>query len=186
MSPPQKEQSDEALMAAYARDTDRSAFDEIFRRYSGIVMAIMRRGYRSTEDARDLVQQTFLQVHRARADFREGQPLKPWLLTIARNVLRDRIRYERRRPPGLPLEEGFGGHMTRPEDGAEHQVARNEDLKHALATLPRGLQDLLQARFFAQESYESIAARLSISKAAAKVRVHRAVAALRRVMTESG
>jgi RNA polymerase sigma-70 factor, ECF subfamily len=60
--------SDEELMAAYVTG-DASAFSEIVRRYAPVLERFMRRGLYQSEDAEDLVQQTFLQVHRARKDF---------------------------------------------------------------------------------------------------------------------
>ena len=79
-------------MGAYQRG-DHGAFEELFARYAALVTGYMRRGYRSEHDAQDLTQQTFLHLHRGRHDYRAGAPLRPWLMTIARNVLRDRIRH---------------------------------------------------------------------------------------------
>jgi len=76
--------SDEELMAAYVGG-DTSAFDEIFRRYSGMVIGFMRKGYLSLADAEDLMQQVFLQLHRARRDFRPGALLRTLLTELPRN-----------------------------------------------------------------------------------------------------
>ena len=63
--------SDEELMAAYIKGEE-SAFRVLFERHSPMLLRVMRHQLRRPEDARDLVQQTFLQLHRSRFDFREG------------------------------------------------------------------------------------------------------------------
>ena len=66
--------SDEALMAAY-QGGDAAALRELFRRHGGALLRMFQRDLARPE-AEDLVQQTFLQLHRARADYRVGAPLR--------------------------------------------------------------------------------------------------------------
>ena len=61
-------------------------------------MRAMLRELYVREEANDLVQQTFLQLHRARVDFDPGQKLKPWVFTIAMNLKREYFRRKKRRP----------------------------------------------------------------------------------------
>jgi len=68
--------SDEELMAAYIAG-DKAAFRELFRRYAPLLQRAMARDLRSPEEANDLVQQTFLHLHRSRLDFEPGRKLKP-------------------------------------------------------------------------------------------------------------
>src|SRR4051812_11239165 len=89
--------SDEDLMAAYVKG-DVAAFRTLFDRHSPVLLRVMRHHLRRPEDARDLVQQTFLQLHRSRHDFRDGAKLKPWLFTIAMNLKREYFRRAGRRP----------------------------------------------------------------------------------------
>jgi DNA-directed RNA polymerase specialized sigma24 family protein len=89
--------SDEQLMAAYVAG-DGAAFRVIFERYAPVLMRAMLRELYVREEANDLVQQTFLQLHRARADFDAGQKLKPWIFTIAMNLKREYFRRKKRRP----------------------------------------------------------------------------------------
>ena len=74
-------------MEAYVAG-DAAAFRLIFERYAPLLMRTMLRELYVREEANDLVQQTFLQLHRARADFDAGQKLKPWIFTIALNLKR--------------------------------------------------------------------------------------------------
>src|SRR6516162_1710969 len=95
-------ESDEALMERYKRG-DRAAISELVHRYAPLLLRVMLHQVRAREDAYDLVQQTFLQLHRSKGDFQSGAQLRPWLLTIAVNV---RHRYFRRTAvrEELPLE----------------------------------------------------------------------------------
>src|SRR4051794_26555021 len=78
--------SDEELMAAYI-DGDAAAFRGLFERHAAVLYRLARRRLNSDDDARDVVQQTLLQMHRARNDFRRGSRLRPWLFTIAMNLV---------------------------------------------------------------------------------------------------
>ena len=76
--PPQDpEVSDEELIAAHVRG-DASAFGQLYGRYVKPLLRLMVRAPRSSEEARDLVQQTFLQLHRARADYDASRRFRPW------------------------------------------------------------------------------------------------------------
>ena len=89
-------------MAAYL-DGDRAAFDALFSRYAPRLRQMLGRRIARGEDVADVVQQTFLQLHRARKDFRVDAKLRPWLYTIALNLSRQYFRRQGRRP-----ETGLG------------------------------------------------------------------------------
>jgi RNA polymerase sigma-70 factor (ECF subfamily) len=81
--------TDEALMARYV-EGDQRAFNELFRRYQPLLERLLRPGL--SADAKDVVQQTFLNLHRARGTFIHGSAFRPWLLTIAFNLKRQHFR----------------------------------------------------------------------------------------------
>jgi RNA polymerase sigma-70 factor (ECF subfamily) len=169
--------SDEELMVAYAAG-DGAAFDTLFDRYAGLVLGYMRRGYLSRTDAQDLAQQTFLQLHRARRDYKAGAPLRPWLMTIARNVKRDHFRKQSRRDVMAPLLEDLGRSDVRFERGDLREL-----LGRAIERLPKTLGIVVRARWLEERSYDEIGRELGISPGAAKVRAHRACRALRTILT---
>jgi len=175
------EQSDERLMAAHTAG-DAGAFETLYARYGGRVFGRMRRGTGSIADARDLTQQVFLQLHRARRDYDPGQPFRPWLMTIARNVLRDHLRRMRHRLPVLPLVDEPVA--TRPS-GTERVEVR-EALHDALAELDPGLQFVIRAYWLEQRSHASIARELGLTSGAVRVRAHRAYRALRSILRSKG
>src|SRR5688500_5470287 len=83
--------SDEELMAAHTGG-DADAFAQLYRRYAQPLLRLMLRQQRFDEEALDLVQQTFLQVHRARADYDPNRRFRPWLYAIALNLSREAMR----------------------------------------------------------------------------------------------
>jgi RNA polymerase sigma factor (sigma-70 family) len=169
--------SDEQLMTAYVAG-DQGAFRELFARYGSLLSRVVRAQGASVEEARDLVQQTFLQLHRARRDYREGDPLRPWLFTIAYNLCRDRWRILGRRRE-VPIEEAPP--PIDPATPADHlyQQRRAELLRAALATLSGDQRRVVEMHWFAGIPLPEVATALGISLSAAKVRAHRAYQRLR-------
>jgi RNA polymerase sigma-70 factor (ECF subfamily) len=71
-------------MSRYAEGHD-AAFGEVFNVLSPRLLAFLRRLCGSPELAHDLVQETFLRMHRARGSFVPGSAVVPWAYAIARN-----------------------------------------------------------------------------------------------------
>jgi RNA polymerase sigma factor (sigma-70 family) len=169
--------SDEQLMAAYVGG-DQSAFRQLFARYAPLLARVARGKVASDEEGRDLVQQTFLQLHRARNDYRAGEPLRPWLLTIAYNLIRDRWRAVGRRREE-PLEQAPPQiDADTPADVLQRR-RRAERLHVALATLSPDQRQVVELHWFGGIPLPEVAATLGVSLSAVKVRAHRAYMRLR-------
>lgn len=78
-------------MARYAAGDD-TAFSELYDEVAPRVLAFLLRKTRDRERAEDLMQQTFLQIHRARGRFIPGSPVMPWAIAIARRLTIDEQR----------------------------------------------------------------------------------------------
>jgi RNA polymerase sigma factor (sigma-70 family) len=110
--------SDERLVGAAKRGHER-AFEAIFDRYHGSLLAFCRHILGSREDAEDVLQHTFAAAFQALPHNDQPSHLKPWLYTIARNraftILRDR-----REEPVEEMEPGVtAGVAAEVEDRAE-------------------------------------------------------------------
>ena len=169
--------TDEQLMAAYLSG-DRTAFEALFQRYAPILAGYFQRHGRPAEDSRDLVQQTFLHLHRARFDFKRGEPLRPWLFTIARNSLLDHCRRQTRRPEQLA---DVDAHAAPPQHAASGILQRERTLAldRALARLSQRERALLDAHWVDERSFEEIAKRDGTHSTTLRVRAHRACVRLR-------
>ena len=93
---PPAEVADQALITA-AQKGDRAAFAEIVRRHQSSVFGYLRTRVLQTSDAEDLTQEVFLRCYVNQARFDSAAAVRPWLLGIARNLLREHARKVRRR-----------------------------------------------------------------------------------------
>jgi RNA polymerase sigma factor (sigma-70 family) len=175
--------SDEELMAAYVAG-DSAAFEELFRRYAPALLRVIGRQLSSPGEAHDLVQQTFLQLHRARRDFKPGARLRPWIFTIALNLKREHFRRLRRRPEA-PLElDGRNDPATPPvsPERAENERA----VRRALDQLPPDHREVIVLHWFEGLSFPEVSAIVGASVSAVKVRAHRGYVALRKLLADTG
>ncbi|MBL4848273.1 MAG: sigma-70 family RNA polymerase sigma factor [Planctomycetes bacterium] len=169
-------------MARYqAGDTE--AFQELYRRYAPRLQGLMRRSLFRQEEAADLVQQTFLHLHRARNDFRTGALLRPWLFTIALNLKRKHFRTVARRPASELGEIDPAGN----DPGPGSPLERSEEqaaVREALAKLPAGTREVIELHWFEGLPFAEVAQTVGASLSAVKVRAHRGYKALRELLAD--
>lgn len=168
--------SDEELMARY-KAGDHEAFVALFRRYAPRLLQVMRYRLPRREDAHDLVQQTFLQLHRARADFRADALLRPWLLTIALNLKRRHLR--RLRHPETTLDEVAMTDLIW-ELGSEDDVR----VRALIERLPSDQRKVIVLHWMEGRTFAEVANAVGASLSAVKVRAHRGYAAIRDALRE--
>lgn len=167
--------SDEELMLAH-RGGDPSAFRELFERHAAPLARLMLRDLYVREEANDLVQQAFLQLHRARFDFDPKQRLKPWLYTIALNLKRELFRRKKRRPELLTGDANDDvGVAPREQERTEARRAVN----WALEQVPADQREVIELHWFGGLSFPEVGEVLGITPTAAKVRAHRGYVRLR-------
>lgn len=172
-------------MAAYVAG-DAAAFRLLFERYALVLYRMVRRRLGSDEDARDLVQQTLLHMHRARNDFRRDSRLRPWLFTIAMNLVREHYRRKGRRPE-QPLDLDAPPGRDKPRDFAPEPGESSERLarvRAALESLPEQQREVIELHWFEDSPYEEIARIVGASVAAVRVRAHRGYERLRKILPE--
>jgi len=168
-------------MEAYLRG-DHAAFRELFDRYSAQVLRMTRRHLGSDDQAREVVQQTFFQLHAARNDFRQGARLRPWLLTIAMNLVREHWRRQKRRKMTSLDPETRAA--PAPERGPIEAQQRVEMLRAALATLPDSQREVVELHWFQELPFAEVARIVGTSEGAVRVRAHRAYARLKELLAE--
>ena len=158
------------------------AFESLYRALAPSLRGYLAALVRNSALADDLLQETFLQIHRARHTFDPEFPLEPWAYAIARHVqAMDRRRRERRgrlevAPPEGLEEPGLPDH--------EAGVAARQELGHALGALTPQRREALLLHHFWGMTFREIGARLGIATGAAKLRAGRGAAALRSSLKE--
>jgi RNA polymerase sigma factor (sigma-70 family) len=178
---PEAGTSDEDLMAAYVRG-DRPSFLALFERWGPRLRHLFVRGGLRGDDADDLVQQTFFQLHRARNDFRAGSALRPWIYTIALNLRRQFMRRAGRKPEHELDEQNAPPAEARDADAAidSHHV------RAALLSLPDAQREVIMLHWFQGLSFREVAEVVGATPTAVKVRAHRGYAKLRAHLEAAG
>jgi RNA polymerase sigma-70 factor, ECF subfamily len=184
MPTPLHEQPDELLMVAYVAGgpAGQAALATLYRRHSPALAGYLRRGLKTPADADELVQETFLQLHRARFDYDPAQPLRPWLWTIALNLKREMFRKKLRRP--LELLDDMDNPPEQVEPPFDHEQAESDvRVREALGQLPLDQQEVIQLHWFEGFSFPEIAPLVGASLSAVKVRAFRGYERLRKTLT---
>ena len=169
-------------MSAYVAG-DRRAFERLFALLAPRVHGFFVRCFGSTDVADDLLQTTFLKLHRARASYSLDRPLKPWLFTIAAGVRRDELRRRYRLPPHvgeLELEQAEAlqsGRVPLPDTSAGTQI---DAVRAAVNHLPESQRTVLHLHLHEELTFEEIAEALGTSPGAVRVRASRAYERLRK------
>lgn len=166
-------------LARAARRGEREAFERLVRETAPAVHALALRLLGNEHDARDAVQETYLRAYRSIGRFRSEAAVTTWLYRIAANCCATQLR---RRRVALPLEAAGeladDAHDGDPEAVAARSAERDR-LATALARLPDPLRAVVVLHDVYELGHEAIAAELKISRAASKVRLHRARRRLR-------
>jgi RNA polymerase sigma-70 factor, ECF subfamily len=129
----------------------------------------------SRPHADDLLQDTWLRIHKVRHTYRPGEPVLPWLYAIARYVRVDHYRRMSR----------TSVHETRLEDLAAPvtEDPGAEELEALLAPLSASEREIIVMMKVAGMSLEEVARATSASVGSVKQKVHRAYKSLRRSMS---
>jgi RNA polymerase sigma-70 factor, ECF subfamily len=175
-------------LVASARDGDRAAFDELVRRTYVDTYTLAMRLTANEEDARDVVQESYLRAWKGIKRFRGDAQFSTWMYRITANAAATLVQKRRRRRAESldtvdePIDTSIEG---QPEAAAESAIGL-EYLARAVATLPPKLRSTVVLKDVYGLSHEAIAEDLGISVAAAKVRLHRGRKRLRDVLFEEG
>ena len=144
----------------------------IVERWTPTLQRLLRRDWVRGQEADDLLQETFLHLHRSAADFRAGERLRPWLVTIALNLRREHVRRRYPRPESpLVLDTRDEPSVQQPPVLEQRDARRHVD--EALAALPAAQREVIELHWFAGLSFAEVAERVGASLTAVKVRAHR-------------
>jgi RNA polymerase sigma-70 factor (ECF subfamily) len=161
--------SDRELIAA-AQQGDVAAFAVLYRRYRDWVARLAHRVAGTTDDALDVLQETFLYVLRKLPEL----DLRARFTTFLWPVVRNLARQARRRRAAVADAATAGAPAVEDPPPQAH-----DDLVAALGALPQGQRDVVLLRFVDGLALAEIAAALAIPPGTVKSRLHAALAALR-------
>ena len=186
MADPLGDLSDAELIVVSVVDPE--AFCVLYDRWAGPVLAFIYRRVGNPEVAADLLAETFATVFEKRSKFRDsGRPGSAWIYTIASSQV---ARYYRRRKVELKAVERLGIAVPKLDDESLSAFERISDsdevagllVSEAISQIPSGEREAVQLRVVEDLEYREIASRLNCSVVAARVRVHRGLARLTKLM----
>ena len=167
---------------------DPDAYAILVKRYERPIYNLMLRMTASSQDALDLSQTAFIKAYERLEQFKQGRRFFPWLYTIALNLARDFTRRRKIDAPGSRDWEEFAARAAVPANQESSLIARATaiEVKEALHKISWEYREPLVLRFYENLSFKEVAAALDLSLSAAKMRVHRGLTMLRRLILEAG
>ena len=182
-----------------ARTEEEARLQDLMRRYQAGQLDAFERLYtelspglgqyltslaRDSARRSDLLQDTFLQIHRSRHTYDPALPVRPWAFAVARHVwlMSERSR-RRRNVHEAPAEVDLPDLPVPPE--IEGWVSRDH-LGRALGHVTSDRREALMLHHLFGLSFREIGALLGIREGAAKIRASRGMAELRQVLAHQG
>ena len=148
-------------------------WEEVARTHGRFLYTVAYRLTGKDDDARDLVQEVLLRLHRGLATYRPGS-LEGWLSRITTNVFLDGVRRRQRRPTDLLPEEPDV--VLPPAAAADETLASvvlPEEVEAALSRLPDEFRAAVVLCDVAGLNYQEIADSLGIPIGTVRSRLHR-------------
>jgi len=162
-----------------AQQGDREAFTAIVEEHQQAVYGYLRTRLFEPSDAEDLCQEVFLRCFQGREKFSRAAALRPWIIGVARNVLREHVRRMKRR------KEVAWARLCMQLDELEKPVeekAGDEALDHlpdCIGSLAEHAREAIQLKYQQRMRMAEIGRKMARSEGAIKLLMHRARRALR-------
>lgn len=172
-----------------AKSGDEEAFSELMNHYETRVYRFLLRMTRSTEDALDLSQETFLRVYRSLSLFKNQSAFSTWIFSIAHHLCVDHARKQARKKRftfhSVDEEDALALPDTNPTPDA---VAENKllasEIDRALSEITPDLREIFLLREVSGLSYAEIAETLELELGTVKSRIARARVALQKELSD--
>lgn len=170
-------QENEQTLLRRAQRGDREALGALWDTITPKLFGYLINTLRDKQLAEDILQTTWLKAIEALPRFHDrGQGIKGWLFAIAKNECRTHWRKSVKEVPFDPLL-----HDTGVDDREELETTIL--VRQILERLSEDDREILRLRYIAGLSVTEIAQTLEISSVAARVRIHRALARARTILT---
>ena len=172
---------DEPTLIRRAASGDAAAWEPLVLEHQQAVFRLAYLLLGDADDAEDIAQETFLRAWNALKRFDASRPLRPWLLSIAANLSRNRLRSAGRYVSALVRAFRDEPKAIAVEDKS---VQRNEatELWRAVQQLDSSDQQIVYLRYFLDLPVSETAEVLQIAEGTVKSRLSRALERLRKII----
>lgn len=189
--------TDEALLEKFRQTKDKSYFRPLVSRYQNRLYNAALKILGSSEEAEDVVQDTFMKVHENMDKYRQHASFSSWVFRIANNLCMDTLRKRRRKfrlfllfDPQAEKEEDHIDHnkVTQIADdgiGPEERLDLREEgevVLSSLQQLPRLQRTVLVLRDVEGFSYEEIAEIIGVSVGTVRSRLYYARTKMKEIL----
>ncbi|MBL8103612.1 MAG: RNA polymerase sigma factor [Anaerolineales bacterium] len=176
---------DETTLIQHAAQGETDAWEPLMLAHQESVFRLAYLFLGDPDDAEDITQETFLRAYHNLKRFDATRPLRPWLLSIAANLSRNRHRSAARHLAALA--RSFRAEP--PESTAvEENIFRNLDadqLWQAVRLLTADDQQIIYLRFFLDLTTAETSQALDVAEGTVKSRLSRAVNRLRAIVKKN-
>jgi RNA polymerase sigma-70 factor (ECF subfamily) len=169
--------ADAESVVARAREGDEAALEALYRAFEAPVYNLARRICRTTEDAEDVLQETFFEVCRSIGRYREEGSLWGWVRTIAASKALMRLRRNKYRDTDELNDELVIGQR-------KEETHLRMDLEAALERLPETSRAVVWLHDVEGYTHDEIAEMMGKTASFSKSQLARAHARLRRWLGE--
>jgi len=183
---------EERLLLDRLIERDEQAFSEIVRLYGDKVFSLIYRMLGNRQEAEDVAQDVFITVFKTIESFRGEAKFSTWLLRIAANHAKNRIKHLARRPTEGADPDDVSQLRTLPDRPSPPVQARIETpdamleaaqterlMQEAIANLPEDQRLLVVLRDVEEMSYQEIEEITGLPEGTIKSRLHRARMAIK-------
>jgi RNA polymerase sigma factor (sigma-70 family) len=182
----------DGVLAQQTLSGDQYAFESLVQRYSTPLFNFIYRFLGDYDQACDVLQHVFIQLHTSLPSLRTDKPLKAWLFQVARNRCLDELRRKHavnfseleavNDEDEMSVLSAIPDNSPLPEEMAERSDLQYH-LQQAIATLPVKFRSVVLLRYASQLSFSEIGQALNMPEATAKTYFQRAKPLLRNALT---
>lgn len=153
----------------------RQPVQELIERYQNNLYAVAFNICKNTEDAEDVVQDTFLQYHTNKKDFESEQHIRAWLIRVAINKAKN-MNHTFWRQNKLSLEDYM--------ETLTFETPESENLFETVMKLPEKYRIVIHLFYYEDYTIREISGILKISESNVKVRLSRGRCLLKETLQE--
>ncbi len=153
----------------------RQSVQELFEKYQDNLYIIAFNVCKSAEDAKDVVQDTFIQYYLAKKEFDNEQHIRAWLIRVAINKAKN-VNNTFWRRNKMSLEDYM--------ETLEFETPESEELFETVMRLPEKYRIVIHLFYYEDYSVHEIASILKLSESNVKVRLSRGRSLLKEKLQE--
>ena len=164
------------------------AFNELFLMFQRPIYYLAMRMLANHNDADEIVQKTFLQVHQSIQGFRSESSFKTWLYRIAINQCKDHLKSKEQRVSKMSIDNPiFRGLKEKSQSPIQKliQQDRTQVLIKIINQLSQQQKTTVMLRVFEDMAFKEIASVLDCTESTAKVHYHQALVKMKSLFKET-